>query len=81
LKALGKGKLERWHRTFRAQFLSELDGARIKDLSDLNARLWSWIETVKCCVQHLTVYVFSKLMLRQPRRGELEGIWPPVAAT
>jgi len=42
----GKGKLERWHRTFRAQFLSELDTSRIRDLSDLNARLWAWLETV-----------------------------------
>lgn len=42
----GKGKLERWHRTFRDQFLSELDTARIRDLSDLNARLWAWLETV-----------------------------------
>jgi hypothetical protein len=42
----GTGKLERWHRTCRDQFLSELVAARIKDLSDLNARLWSWIETV-----------------------------------
>ena len=46
MKAFGKGKLERWHRTFRDQFLSELDATRIGDLSDLNARLWSWIETV-----------------------------------
>jgi len=42
----GKGKLERWHRTFRDQFLSELDTSRIRDLSDLNARLWAWLETV-----------------------------------
>jgi transposase InsO family protein len=40
----GKGKLERWHRTFRAQFLSEIDSSQISDLSDLNARLWAWIE-------------------------------------
>ena len=40
----GKGKLERWHRTFRAQFLSEIDSSRISDLADLNARLWAWIE-------------------------------------
>ena len=46
MNALEKGKLERWHRTFRDQFLSELDATRITDLSDLNARLWSWIETV-----------------------------------
>ena len=42
----GKGKLERWHRTFRDQFLSELDTTRLSDLSDLNARLWAWLEQV-----------------------------------
>jgi transposase InsO family protein len=42
----GKGKLERWHRTFRDQFLSELDISRLRDLSDLNARLWAWLEQV-----------------------------------
>jgi len=48
----GKGKLERWHRTFRDQFLSELDERRIADLADLNARLWAWIEQV----YHQTVH-------------------------
>jgi putative transposase len=38
--------LERWHRTFRDQFLSELDESRIADLDDLNARLWAWIEQI-----------------------------------
>lgn len=42
----GKGKLERWHRTLRNQFLSELDSTRIGDLADLNSRLWAWIETI-----------------------------------
>jgi transposase InsO family protein len=42
----GKGKLERWHRTFRDQFLSELETSRLRDLSDLNARLWAWLEQV-----------------------------------
>lgn len=42
----GKGKLERFHRTFREQFLSELDMQKIKNLSDLNARLWVWCESV-----------------------------------
>jgi hypothetical protein len=40
----GKGKLERWHRTLRDQFLSEIDLTRVNDLEDLNARLWAWIE-------------------------------------
>ncbi len=42
----GKGKLERYHRTFRAQFLSELDIAGLRDLEDLNARLWAWTEEI-----------------------------------
>ena len=48
----GKGKLERWHRTFRDQFLSELDPRLITSLDDLNARLWAWIEQV----YHQTVH-------------------------
>ncbi|MBU2779824.1 transposase, partial [Acidithiobacillus caldus] len=42
----GKGKLERWHRTFRDQFLSEMDLRAIRGLDDLNARLWAWLEQV-----------------------------------
>lgn len=41
-----KGKLERWHRVFRQQFLSELDPQDIHTLADLNARLWAWIDQV-----------------------------------
>ena len=42
----GKGKLERYHRTFREQFINELDIDKIHDLGDLNARLWAWLEQV-----------------------------------
>ena len=42
----GKGKIERWHRTFRAQFLSEVDERQIAHLDDLNARLWAWLEQI-----------------------------------
>lgn len=38
-----KGKLERWHSTFRKQFLDELDKQKIHTLEDLNSRLWAWI--------------------------------------
>jgi transposase InsO family protein len=41
-----KGKLERYHRTFREQFLDEIDMSKITDLGDLNARLWAWVEQV-----------------------------------
>jgi putative transposase len=39
----GKAKLERWHRTVRGQFLTEVD-CRLLSLEDLNARLWAWVE-------------------------------------
>ena len=42
----GKGKLERFHRTFREQFVSELDIKSICSLDDLNTRLWAWIDRV-----------------------------------
>jgi transposase InsO family protein len=44
----GKGKLERFHRTFREQFLGEIHLDKITGLDDLNARLWAWLE----CVYH-----------------------------
>lgn len=42
----GKGKIERYHRSFRELFLAELNTENIVNLSDLNNRLWAWIEQV-----------------------------------
>jgi len=39
-----KGKIERYFRTLRGQFLSQIDLDLIANLDDLNARLWAWIE-------------------------------------
>jgi putative transposase len=39
-----KGKLERWHRSLRAQFLSEIAREAPLELAELNARLWAWTE-------------------------------------
>lgn len=43
-EAQAKGKIERWHRTFRSQFLDEINMESIHDLSELNKYLWVWIE-------------------------------------
>ena len=40
----GKGKVERFLRTLRMQFLNQIDIEKIKGLEDLNSRLWAWIE-------------------------------------
>ena len=42
----GKGKLERYHRTFREHFLTEVNLNTIHHLDELNARLWVWVEQV-----------------------------------
>lgn len=41
-----KGKIERYHRTFREQFLNEIHLDKITTLAQLNARLWAWLEQV-----------------------------------
>jgi transposase InsO family protein len=48
----GKGKLERWHRTLRGGFLTELDMDKVRDLHDLNVRLWAWLEEFYHKVPH-----------------------------
>lgn len=48
----GKGKLEKWHRTVRDQFLSELDIRALRDLEDLNARLWAWLDQIYHVTPH-----------------------------
>jgi len=40
----GKAKLERWHRTLRGQFLTELSDKKIYTLNELNQLLWAWID-------------------------------------
>ena len=48
----GKGKLERWHRTLRDQFLTELKMTNLQTLDDVNSRLWAWLEQVYHITPH-----------------------------
>jgi transposase InsO family protein len=41
----GRGKVERYHRTVREQFLRPLDQESIRGLGDLNTRFRSWLES------------------------------------
>lgn len=41
-----KGKIERFHRVFRQQFLTELNPQHIRSLADLNRLLWAWIDRI-----------------------------------
>ncbi len=40
----GKGKIERWFKTARAQLLTRLNEADTASLAALNRRLWAWVE-------------------------------------
>jgi len=42
----GRGKIERFFRTLREQFLANLDPKHALSLEELNDRLWIWIESV-----------------------------------
>ena len=44
MTAFAKGKIERWFRTVRAQFVSRLSSADTQNLEILNRKLWAWVE-------------------------------------
>ncbi len=48
----GRGKIERWFRTVREQFLANLDRKQVPTLETLNARFWSWIDNGYHVAEH-----------------------------
>jgi hypothetical protein len=48
----GRGKVERFFRTVREQFLANLDPKHVLSLEELNDRLWIWIESVYHRAEH-----------------------------
>ena len=75
----GKGKLERWHRTFRNQFLSELDERHISRLDDLNARLWAWVEQIYHCTEHAGLGGLTPLARYQQDLSKIRSLGPRAA--
>jgi putative transposase len=72
----GKGKLERWHRTCRDQFLSELDERLILSLEDLNARLWAWLEQIYHRTPHAGLDGLSPLARFQQDLARIRTLGP-----
>jgi putative transposase len=70
----GKGKLERWHRTLRDQFLAELDERHITDLDDINARLWAWLEQVYHRTEHAGLAGMTPLARYQRDLGRIRSL-------
>lgn len=74
-----KGKLERWHRTFRDQFLSEIDERHITCLDDLNARLWAWLEQIYHRTAHAGLDGMTPLARYQRDLAKIRGLGPRAA--
>jgi len=72
----GKGKLERWHRTCRDQFLAELDERHVAGLQDLNARLWAWLEQVYHRCEHAGLAGMTPLARYQRDLGRIRTLGP-----
>ena len=48
----GRGKIERFFRTVREQFLATLDPKALLSIEQVNERLWHWLETVYHLREH-----------------------------
>jgi putative transposase len=48
----GRGKIERFFRSVREQFLANLDRQQTLTLDDLNQRFWAWIDTAYHATEH-----------------------------
>jgi transposase len=48
----GRGKIERYFRTVRDQFLANLDPKQSLSLEELDDHLWTWIETAYHRAEH-----------------------------
>jgi transposase InsO family protein len=51
----GRGKIERFFRSVREQFLSNLDPKALLSLDQLNEQLWHWLDTVYHRREHSTL--------------------------
>jgi putative transposase len=73
----GRGKIERYFRTVRDQFLTNLDRKQSLSLAELNDRYWAWIENVYHRSEHSALG--STPLLRWQR--DIEQIRPLPPAT
>jgi transposase InsO family protein len=69
----GKGKLERWHRTLRDQFLTELQPQKIYTLDEINQLLWAWLDQLYHTAPHSSLDGKTPLIVWQ---NYLEMIQP-----
>src|SRR5208283_148798 len=73
-KPEGRGKIERYFRTVRDQFLTNLDPKQSLSLEQLNERYWAWIENVYHRSEHSAL---ASTPLRRGQRNIKQTPHPP----
>jgi len=63
----GRGKIERFFRSVREQFLAALDPQALLSIEQLNERLWHWLDTVYHRREHSALQTTP--LLRYPMRA------------
>ena len=71
----GRGKIERFFRSVREQFLAELDPKALLSIQQLNERLWHWLDTIYHRREHSSLQ--STPLLRWQRDIEQVRQLPP----
>lgn len=71
----GRGKIERFFRRVRDQFLANLNPKQTLSLEDLNTRFWAWIEHSYHCTEHTSLGTTP--LLRWQRDIERIRLVPP----
>ena len=71
----GRGKIERFFRSVREQFLASLDPQALLSLEQLNERLWHWLDTVYHRHEHSALHTTP--LLRWQRDIEQVRQLPP----
>lgn len=71
----GRGKIERYFRRVREQFLANLDRKQPLSLEDLNTRFWAWIDNAYHCSEHTALGTTP--LLRWQRDIEQIRLLPP----
>jgi transposase InsO family protein len=74
----GKGKLERWFRTVRAQFLARVAEGDLQSLDSLNKKLWAWVEGEYHHTPHRSLEEHTPLECWAQRAEQVRMIDPTV---
>ena len=73
-KPAGRGKIERWFRTVRQQFLAPLEIDQVAGIADLDQRFHTWLESE----YHRSLWAWMLRVGFSRCNGRMADRWPPI---